>query len=124
MIDIEKELERYFKEYSSEIKDRVNEKTVQVAKKAADNLKKHRSTYRIRSGDYNKSWMVTQNSNALGNRTAVIHNKKHYRLTHLLENGHVKRNGKGRTREFKHIAPEEERAVLEFEKEVMGVVGQ
>ncbi|MNW18141.1 hypothetical protein D3C71_2175820 [compost metagenome] len=47
----------------------------------------------------------------------MIYNEKHYRLTHLLEKGHVKRGG-GRVAARVHIEPVEERIVAEFEKRV------
>ena len=52
---------------------------------------------------YAKSWSWTgyETENRFG---VTIYNKKHYRLTHLLENGHVTRDG-NHTRAFKHIEP-------------------
>jgi len=53
--------------------------------------------------------------------TAVVHNTKHYQLTHLLENGHVVRNKKGtygRAPAIKHIAPVEEWANNELPNEI------
>lgn len=40
----------------------------------------------------------------------------HYRLVHLLENGHLKRGGRGRTKAYKFIASAAEKAVAHFEK--------
>ena len=39
----------------------------------------------------------------------VIHNKTHYQLAHLLENGHALWQG-GRAQAFEHIAPIAEKA--------------
>lgn len=63
---------------------------------------------------YNRGWTIRKDvkKRRVG-ILAVVWNKDHYRLTHLLENGHAKVNG-GRTRAFKHIAPVEERAEKEL----------
>lgn len=39
-------------------------------------------------GNYAKSWTRTKGDTVVGVQTYVIHNRKHYRLTHLLEHGH------------------------------------
>lgn len=59
--------------------------------------------------DYNNDWTTTKTTEKKGYYSATVHNKKHYRLAHLLENGHALRNG-GRTRAFTHIAPVAEKA--------------
>lgn len=51
----------------------------------------------------------------------IVHNKEHYRLTHLLEKGHAKRSG-GRTRAIPHIAPAEEAAKEKFIQDVEAVI--
>ncbi|RKJ32016.1 hypothetical protein D7X33_39910, partial [Butyricicoccus sp. 1XD8-22] len=61
-------------------------------------------------GAYAKSWKASKI-----NGKWVIHNVKHYRLTHLLEKGHAKVGG-GRVQSYPHIAPVEKELVEEYIK--------
>ncbi|MOA51074.1 hypothetical protein D3C78_1741730 [compost metagenome] len=63
-------------------------------------------------GDYASSWKRKKTKEGY-----TIHNEEHYRLTHLLEKGHAKRNG-GRVPAQVHIKPVEDQLVEEFEKRV------
>jgi len=47
----------------------------------------------------------------------VVHNKEHYRLTHLLEFGHANRNGT-RTQPIPHIRATEDKYREKFIKEL------
>lgn len=60
---------------------------------------------------YSKSWTATDKSTDYKARV-IVRNRSHYRLTHLLEDGHATRNG-SRTRGFKHIEPVKELAFEE-----------
>lgn len=96
--------------YSAEITKNINENLKEVADTTAETLKKG-GAYKERTGKYTPDWSVTARkavSTTQGERYSV-HNRKHYQLTHLLEKGHVTRNGK-RTRAFEHILPAEQAA--------------
>ena len=63
---------------------------------------------------YNADWTLKHETAAKRGKTAmIVHNAKHYQLTHLLENGHALRDG-GRSRAFPHIAPVAEEAEKEL----------
>lgn len=71
---------------------------------------------------YAKSWTVTEKGGEGSNfYRATVHNKKHYRLTHLLEYGHYTRNGT-HTRAFRHIEPVDKWAVERLEKEIPEII--
>lgn len=62
---------------------------------------------------YNNSWQAARLTKRKNVYSQVIHNVKHYRLAHLLENGHALHQG-GRARAFPHIAPIAEEAEEEL----------
>lgn len=96
--------------YSADVTKEVNQNLKEVADKTVDTLKKGGS-YRERTGKYTPDWSVTERPgrSVMQGAEYSVHNRKHYQLTHLLEKGHVTRNGK-RTRAFAHIAPAEQQA--------------
>lgn len=113
--------------YSEEVRQNLNENLKEVAEKTAETLKQG-GTYKERTGKYTPDWSVTARkavSTVKGEQYSV-HNRKHYQLTHLLEKGHVTRNGR-RTRAFEHILPAEqaaeELAVAAVEKAVRSANG-
>ena len=83
-----------------------------VADKTLHDLKE-RSPKRAGGGDYAASWTLDKPEGSTKNRKGVlvygvtIYNEDHYRLTHLLEKGHVTRNQYGgpykRTPAHRHI---------------------
>ena len=65
-----------------------------------------------RSGDYRSGWTITRVKGGFFDRvvSVAIHNKKRYRLTHLLEFGHQKASG-GRVEGKPHIRVAEQEAI-------------
>lgn len=102
--NVGQQLAEILEDYSETVKDVRDKVFKQTAKEAVQKL---RNTSPHSSGDYARSWtMKTDRDGAV-----TVYNKEHYRLTHLLENGHVIRNKKGtygRTNGIKHIQPVEE----------------
>ncbi len=92
-------------DYTDEVTRVVTEVISEVAEEAAGEL---HSAGTFQGKKYRSGWTSEVDQRRLYN-SAVVYNKKHYRLTHLLEYGHATRNG-GRTREFEHIAPINEEA--------------
>lgn len=106
-------------DYSLDIQEGIDSAATKIAREGSDELKATTNTYKVRSGKYNKGWKV-QTKKSRGNVSCTIHNKV-YQLTHLLEKGHVTRNG-SRTRAFVHIAPVEQKCIKNYEKEVEKVI--
>jgi hypothetical protein len=64
------------------------------------------------TGEYSKHWSYKRDADIKGRYkySMVVYSKKpEYRITHLLENGHAKRNG-GRVEGKPHIKPAEKHA--------------
>ena len=79
-----------------------------------------------RTGDYAKSWTLTKFGNAKGEKfklndgtVIVIYNKKHYRLTHLLEKGAI-RALTGIMKAEPHITPAYEEIKRNIETKIGG----
>ena len=121
-LDLTAAVQQMLKEYGEDVYEVMDDCVDEVAKEAADKL--HGVTKfapgRHPSGKYSESWTVdTERHGRLG-MSKVVHNEEHYRLTHLLENGHVSRNGThrtfGRVPAYPHIAPVNEWASNELPK--------
>ena len=111
-------------DYSEEVQKGIETIAQEVAKDDVNALK-NANTYHIRSGDYNKSWTV-KTTRGVNSISCIVHNKEHYRLTHLLEKGHniVGRNGSivGRAKAFPHIAPVEQNSNSTYERKVTELI--
>ena len=113
-------------DYSIDIQDGITQASIDIAKKGVAELKNTKSTYKVKTGKYNRGWRVkTEKGN--GYVRSTIHNATNWQLTHLLENGHdfVDRYGhrkKNTSRPFKHIAPVEDKCIKEYKKTVETII--
>ena len=104
-------LNEYADGVTTGVKDAVKKTTKDGAK-----LVKREAVKKFGNGPYAKSWTFKYESDRLGS-SGIIYSKKPS-LPHLLENGHMLRNGRfwqGKP----HISIAEEKIVEEFEEEVI-----
>lgn len=90
-------------DYGEEVEEKVEQVINEVAKDALEDLQSN-PIIPERTGDYTKGFYLKNVYKGRGKERGVykvvVANKK-YRIGHLLENGHLTRNG-GRTKAFPH----------------------
>ncbi len=107
---IVKELSAWSKEVVGALKE-------EVQAVGEDTAKELRQTSPKRRGAYARDWASKVTYDDWQDIRVTVYNKRHYQLTHLLENGHAKVNG-GRVNGFPHISVAEENAARDLEKKV------
>ena len=103
--DLTSEIMKQLNYYVEDVKEKVEE----AKSESARSLKKEieRDSPRARPS-YAKGWRIKKTPKSL-----IVHNKTDYQLTHLLEHGHVQRNG-DRFNGTPHIRKNEEKMIREF----------
>lgn len=107
---IVKELSAWSKEVVGALKE-------EVQAVGEDTAKELRQTSPKRRGAYARDWASKVTYDDWQDIRVTVYNKRHYQLTHLLENGHAKVNG-GRVNGIPHISVAEENAARDLEKKV------
>ena len=95
------EIQKMLAKYGEEVQQIANEEVIEVSKEAVKLIKQKSPKDQ---GDYAKGWKMKKKEGRLGIET-TIYNSTHGWLVHLLENGHLKRNGTDRTKEKPHVKP-------------------
>lgn len=103
-------------EYSSDIQEGIQAEAQSIGKQAVADLRATKGTYKIRTGKYNAGWKVNTKKGR-GEINCTVWNSTSWRLTHLLEKGHLNRDG-SRTKAYVHIAPIEKKYVNEYQKNI------
>lgn len=105
----------YLTIYGDDIKEDVKEAADETTKAARDELKKTSPrSGKKRKNPYYRGWSVRVKKSGKYKYTKVVWNRTNYQLTHLLENGHLKRNGTGWVPPQVHIKPVAEKYEVKF----------
>lgn len=108
-IDLSKAIAELLEEYGDQVYNVIEECIDTVSEEAKDKLRAENHFRNEASGAYAGSWINEKLEGKPLTVTRVVHNENHYQLAHLLENGHVIKNGTGRTfgktAAFPHIKP-------------------
>ena len=126
-IDLTAAVDEILSEYGDEVFDVLGEAIKETSEEAMQDLRSVTKFYPKGNptGTYSQSWEYKQVQVSRLKTEAVVYNENHYRLTHLLENGHALRRGGrtyGRVRAYPHIAPINDKAQENVIKKVEGKI--
>lgn len=110
-------VQKVLEEYQTEVSEAVIEALQETADEATDTL---HTAGAFDGTKYRASW-TNEIKKKKFYADAVVYNKKHYQLTHLLEFGHATVNG-GRTFGYPHIDPVNARAGEVFAEKLEGIL--
>lgn len=114
-------LAEYCREYTDDVVEKVDNGIVNIGEEALQEVKELVPVYKGKNkntvkGTYRRHFDI-KIDRWRGQVKATVYVKgKHYRLTHLLENGHLNRDGTTRSKEFPHISIANEHAQKKVEK--------
>lgn len=106
--------------YSAKIVDEIKKEAEESMKKLVEITKDTAPVGKRKKHYKNQITYSVLDDNTRG-ATYVWHVKGDYRLSHLLEHGHAKRNG-GRTKAFGFLSDAENKIIPEFEKKIEEVI--
>lgn len=117
------DIKEILNDYSHEIQEAITESAEKIAKDGQIKLKStspKNQKNTSHKGRYAKGWRV-KTTKGRGFINCIIYNATDYQLTHLLEKGHLTKNG-SKTKPIVHIEPVHDECCEEFEKDVERII--
>ena len=119
--DLAKALSDACKEFTDEVKEKVENKINQIAQETVEDVKSlapvyHGKNKKTSKGRYKRSWKYRTDKERGSINAVVYASGKQYNLTHLLENGHLNRDGTSRSKAFPHISVADKNMQEKLEK--------
>lgn len=111
---LSRSIKEVLEEYGDEVVESMSEIVPEIAKKGKQALA---SASPKKTGRYARGWRAEVEKGRLGTKAVIYGEKPTYRLAHLLEHGHLRRDGTRQPAQV-HIAPVEDMIVEQFEKTI------
>lgn len=125
-------ISEYAQKYGKEVVDEINDGLERIGREAVQEVKALSPVYagdhvrnvkkygeKVTSGAYKRRWTFTVDSQR-GKITVTVYNRQ-WSLTHLLENGHLNRDGTTRSRAIPHISIANQHAEEKVDKLLEGL---
>lgn len=114
MSGFDEALANVLNDYATDLRAAINADTEAAAQKLRKAIQAEAP---VKTGKQKKSWRITKEYLGGVDLKTVVHSTD-YRKVHLLENGHLTRNGKTRTRATHYVSSNAERIMKEYEEQL------
>ena len=114
MSDFDEVLANVLNDYATDLRTAINADTEAAAQKLRKAIQAEAP---VKTGKQKKSWRITKEYLGGVDLKTVVHSTD-YRKVHLLENGHLTRDGKTRTRATHYVSSNAERIMKEYEQQL------
>lgn len=113
--DLAEEVMAGLKEYADLASDEMKRAVQRSGRRVRQEIKEHAPKDK---GDYQKSWSVRKEKETASQLHLIVYSRNRYQLAHLLEHGHVTRNGKSRVKGQPHILTAEEVGAKQLQDDI------
>lgn len=118
MTNFDDALEGVLDNYATDLRTAINADTEAAAQKLRKAIQAEAP---VKTGKQKKSWRIAKEYLGGVDLKTIVHSTD-YRKVHLLENGHVTRNGITRTKATYYVSSNADRIIQEYEQQVADTI--